>query len=211
MVRLLLLSAAIPLSCVAFSSKAHHPIHQARHGIATSTSLEAESSSRRELLQHVATAAAAASIFLGHPTVTHAAGAYTAEAGYDDFSNGLSLPKYNVDNEAQLGLSAPGNKTGDPKKVAAAEAKAEAARAKAAAKKEAAASKKAASQAAEEAKIAADAAKIAAKEEAKKRQLEKMSDAQRAKIEAYEAKKAENAGKPKGPGVGENMKRMYGL
>jgi len=159
-------------------------------------------------LQQTLTAATAASTLFVNPTLANAAGAYTAEQGYDDFSNGLTMPKYSVENEAQLGLSAPGNKTGDPEKIAKMEAKATAAAAKAAAKKEAAAAQKAAKAQAEEAKRQANADKIAAKEEAKKRQLANMSKEQREKIEAYEAKKAAEKGKPS---LGDNMKKMYGL
>lgn len=205
----MLLTSAIPLSCVAFSSVPTHRILEHNGITAKTTSLEATSSSRRELLQNTLTAATTAStLAFSNPTIANAAGAYTAEGGYDDFSNGLSMPKYNVDNEGQLGLSAPGNKTGDPAKAAKMEAKAAAAKEKAAAKAQAEAAKKAARINAEAAKREADAAKIAAKEEARKRQLANMSEEQRAKIEAYEAKKKENAGKPS---VTDNMKRMYGL
>lgn len=203
MVRLLL-SLAVPLSCAAFSSV---PCHRNCGIAASTTSLDAVSSGgRRELLQNALAAAVLVS-----PGIANAAGAYQSEAGYDDFSNGLSMPKYNVDNEGQLGLSAPGNKTGDPAKAAKAEAKAAADAAKRAAKKEADAAKRAAAREAEAAKLEAAAAKAAAKEEAKRRQLEKMSDAQRAKIEAYEARKAEAASKPKQASIGDNMRRMYGL
>jgi hypothetical protein len=136
-----------------------------------------------------------------------AAGAYQAEAGYD-FSDGLSLPKYNIDNEGQLGLKTSDVGEVDPAKLEKMKEKAAAAAAKAEAKKEAAAAKKAALAAAEAAKKEANAAKIAAKQEAKARQLATMSPEQRAKIEAYNAAKAEGK---KQPSAMDNMKRMYGL
>lgn len=136
------------------------------------------------------------------------AGAYQAEAGYDDFSGGLTLPSYNVDNEGQLGLSVPKEKEADPAKLERAKAAAEKKAAAAQAKREAAERKKAAALAAEEAKREANAAKIAAAEEAKARQRANMSAEQRAKLEAYEAQKAEGK---KGPSPIDNMKRMYGL
>ena len=90
-------------------------------------------------------------------------------------------------------------------KMQAAAAKKAEAKAAAAARAEA---KKASAMAAAEAAREANAAKIAAKEEARARQLANMGEAQRAKIEAYNAAKAEGK---KGPGVMDNMKRMYGL
>ena len=204
------LSVAIAISsAVAFSTvqHQHHNLLGSNGRGATSTSLDATSSnSRRQLLQN--TAAVAASTLFIKPTLANAAGAYQAESGYDDFSGGLTLPKYNVDNEGQLGISVPQEKEIDPAKLEKLQAKKEAAKAKALAKAEAAAKAKADAAAKEEAKIQANAAKIAAKEEQKKRQLENMSEKQRAKIEAYEAAKRD---KSKGPSAVDNMKRMYGL
>ena len=203
------LSVAVTISsAVAFSTMQHqHHNLPGSNGISTSTSLDATSSgnSRRQLLH---TAAVASSTLFIKPTLANAAGAYQAESGYDDFSGGLTLPKYNVDNEGQLGISVPQEKEIDPAKLEKLQAKKEAAKAKALAKAEAAAKAKADAAAKEEAKIQANAAKIAAKEEQKKRQLENMSEKQRAKIEAYEAAKRD---KSKGPSAVDNMKRMYGL
>lgn len=162
-------------------------------------------------------------------------GAYTAEEGYDDFSGGLTLPKYTVNNAEQLGLGGAGNKIVDPtgkfgsvkfffrpkqqpvlisfdplgeqaNKLE--KASARAAAAKLAKKQEA--ERKAEAQA----KKKADAIeKAKAKEEAiaakRAKQLESMNDEQRAKYEASEAKKKANGGKQ--PNAIDNMKRMYSI
>ena len=144
------------------------------------------------------------------------AGAYQSEEGYD-FNDGLAMPSYTVDNEASIGLSSSkagggsggGAKEIDPaklEKMQAAAAKKAEAKAAAAARAEA---KRAAALAAEEARREANAAKLAEKEEAKARQLANMGEAQRAKIEAYNAAKA--GGNKKGPSAMDNMKRMYGI
>lgn len=205
-----LLSSAITLSCVvAFSSNHHNQLRF--NGKTTSTTLGATSStSRRQLLQN----AAAASLLI-NPTLANAIGAYQAEAGFDDFSNGLSMPKYNVDSTAPSlsaaagGMGAPPQgKEVNPAKLEKLRAKQEAEKAKAIAKAEAVAKARAEAERKAAAKMEADAEKIRAKEEQRKRQLENMSEAQRAKIEAYEAQKAD---KKKEPSALDNMKRMYSL
>lgn len=200
-----LLSSAITLSCVVAFSANHH--NQLRcNGKPTSTTLEAKSStSRRQLLQN-----AAAASLLANPTLANAIGAYQAEAGFDDFSNGLTMPKYNVDGAAPTLSSGAGpqGKEVDPAKLEKLRARTEADKAKAAAKAEAAARARAEAERREAAQMEANAAKIRAKEEQRKRQLENMSEAQRAKIEAYEAQKAD---KSKQPSAVDNMKRMYSL
>ena len=198
-----LLLVAIPLSgAAAFTSL---PPRYHAGAIKTTTSLDAVS--RRDVLSSFGFAAAAASIAL--PNAAFASGAYQAEAGFDDFSGGLTMPAYNVDNAGQLGLSTP--KEADPEKLAKLQAKKEAAAAAAKKKAEAAAAKKAAAMEAEAAKLEAAAAKQAAKEEAKKRQMANMSAQQRAKMEAYEAKKAEEKKQGSAGYAMDSMKKMYGL
>jgi len=145
---------------------------------------------------------------LSTSTLVIAKGAYSAEAGYDDFSGGLTLPKYNVDNEGQLGLGGAGNKVQsvDPDKLEQAQARAKAAAQK---KAEAAAKKKElkAQQKAEAEERAREKEELAALK--RQKQLENMNEQQRAKIEAYEAKKTAN--EEKQPSAIDNMKRMYGL
>jgi len=134
-----------------------------------------------------------------------AKGAFIPEAGYDDFSNGLTLPKYNV--EVPEGREAENKaQSEDPAKLAQAQARAKEAAQK---KAEAAAKKKevqAQSKAEAEERARAKEELAAVK---RKKQLENMNEEQRAKIEAYEAKKAANGGID--PSAGDNMKRMYGL
>jgi len=133
-------------------------------------------------------------------------GAYQAEAGFDDFSGGLTMPKYTLDDNSLKSILE--SKDMDPAKLEKMQANAAAAGAKVKAKVEAEAAKKEARAAAATAQLEANAAKIKAKEEAKARQIAQMSPEQRAKIEAYNESK--NDGKQQPNGLG-NMKRMYGL
>ncbi|KAL7551662.1 hypothetical protein ACHAWF_014846 [Thalassiosira exigua] len=213
-----LLFLAIPLTCVAAFTLRQNAKYEGR----TRTSLGAMKKSQEFAAQVVSSRRATIASLVGMALTAQgasasvqsnmdssgvllAAGAYQAEAGYD-FSDGLSLPKYNVDK--QIGLKTSDVGEVDPAKLEKMKEKAAAAAAKAEAKKEAAAAKKAALAAAEAAKKEANAAKIAAKQEAKARQLATMSPEQRAKIEAYNAAKAEGK---KQPSAMDNMKRMYGL
>ena len=224
MSRVLLSLSALPLACVvAFTvpqSLVTHDNGQTRTSL-NAIKKDPTASSRRDALASLvsfslasfpltfASQAASASIQsnLDSTGVLLSAGAYQAEAGFDDFSGGLTMPKYTVDDNAPQNIMA-GSKEVDPAKLEKMQANAAKAAAKAQAKAEAAAAKKEAQAAAAAAQLEANADKIKAKEEAKARQIAQMSPEQRAKIEAYnEAKKD---GK-KQPNAMNNMKKMYGL